>query len=72
VHATPRLCGGGAGISWKEGSRVSINTDRVGKMFFFEKENQETFDTLRTLPANRAPRVKRLLRLFYRKEDLPS
>jgi hypothetical protein len=41
-------------------------------MFFFEKENQETFDTLRTLPANRAPRVKRLLRLFYRKEDLPS
>jgi hypothetical protein len=45
---------------------------KEGRMFFFEKKNQKTFVPLRTLPARHAPTVKSLLRLFFRKEDLPS
>jgi hypothetical protein len=43
---------------------------RDGRVFFFEKKNQETFVRLRVLPANRAPCVKSFLLLFFKKEDL--
>jgi hypothetical protein len=39
-----------------------------GRMFFFEKKNQKTFNSLRTLPASRAPTVKSFLLLFFKKE----
>jgi hypothetical protein len=39
-------------------------------MFFFEKKNQKTFISLRTLPASRARTVKSFLLLFFKKEDL--
>jgi hypothetical protein len=41
-----------------------------GRVFFFEKKNQKTFAPLRVLPATPRQRVKSLLLLFFRKEDL--
>jgi len=39
-------------------------------MFFFEKKNQKTFFSLRTLPARYTPSGKSFLLLFFKKEDL--
>jgi hypothetical protein len=45
-------------------------SQREGRVFFFEKKNQKTFDTWRVLPVRRAPRDKSFLLLFFKNEVL--